>query len=193
MGTYIPFGTDGEKLRERIDSQREGKIVGLTGGTFDLFHDGHVFFLAQCRKKCDILVVDVTNDERVRLRKGPDRPALSANKRAGVVASNQYVDYTTIVRSTEEEELLESFNPTVRLAKIIRPEVIIQEDGRWTPKYVNEVVDFLGYNPDLISIKDRSLRGKGYQTSTTGLMEKIRNSRPEETRFSFGSRTRIAD
>src|SRR3972149_5036470 len=32
-------------------------IIGITAGSFDLCHAGHLFFLDQCKAKCDELVV----------------------------------------------------------------------------------------------------------------------------------------
>ena len=40
----------------------EPKIV-YTGGTFDLFHAGHVNFLKQCKKIGDQVVVALNTDE----------------------------------------------------------------------------------------------------------------------------------
>ena len=37
-------------------------IKGYTVGSFDLFHVGHLRFLTQCRKRCDLLYVGVNAD-----------------------------------------------------------------------------------------------------------------------------------
>lgn len=41
-----------------------------TGGTFDLFHYGHMNFLQQCRKLCPTVIVSLNTDEFVRSYKG---------------------------------------------------------------------------------------------------------------------------
>jgi cytidyltransferase-like protein len=48
--------------------------IGLAGGCFDLFHDGHKRFLWEALKMCDFLIVGVNNDDSVRRLKGPSRP-----------------------------------------------------------------------------------------------------------------------
>ena len=49
-------------------------IIGFTNGCFDRFHDGHQFFLTECRKHVDYLIVAVNSDRYCREFKGADRP-----------------------------------------------------------------------------------------------------------------------
>jgi len=70
------------------------KNVVFTAGTFDLFHAGHVNLLFQCRKIAGpdgTVVVSVNEDEFVRRFKG-NKPIVSYNDRAAVLASCRYVD-----------------------------------------------------------------------------------------------------
>lgn len=48
--------------------------IGLCNGCFDLFHEGHRFFLEQARSCCDYLIVAVNTDQSVRWLKGENRP-----------------------------------------------------------------------------------------------------------------------
>ncbi len=48
--------------------------IGFTNGCFDLLHDGHRYFLEECRKRCDHLIVAIDTDRSVRAVKGPGRP-----------------------------------------------------------------------------------------------------------------------
>ena len=41
-----------------------------TGGTFDLFHAGHVNFLSRCKLIADIVVVSLNSDKFIRDYKG---------------------------------------------------------------------------------------------------------------------------
>ena len=49
------------------------KIV-FTNGCFDLLHPGHAYFLRECKKLGDHLIVAVDTDASVKALKGPDRP-----------------------------------------------------------------------------------------------------------------------
>jgi len=60
-----------------------------TGGTFDLFHYGHVNFLKQCSKLCDNVVVALNTDEFVAQYKNPT--IMSYEERRKSLLSCQYV------------------------------------------------------------------------------------------------------
>jgi len=47
---------------------KKNKIVGITFGSFDLFHYGHVLMFKECKEYCDFLVVGVQSDPSI------DRP-----------------------------------------------------------------------------------------------------------------------
>lgn len=65
-----------------------------TGGTFDLFHQGHVFLLAECRKLAGPdgrVVVSLNPDEFIEAYKGRP-PICSYPERAEVLEACRYVD-----------------------------------------------------------------------------------------------------
>jgi len=69
-----------------------------TGGTFDLFHMGHVQLLAGCRKIAGPdgkVIVALNPDEFVEKFKGV-RPTMSLEERSAVVAACKYVDYVVL-------------------------------------------------------------------------------------------------
>ena len=76
--------------------QRAGKKIGFTSGVFDLMHQGHVRYLAEARRHCDLLIVAVNSDSSVRANKGPERPICSEQDRALVVAGLAAVDFVFI-------------------------------------------------------------------------------------------------
>ena len=43
------------------DLKKQGKVVVLAGGCFDILHPGHTVFLERAKKEGDILVVLLTN------------------------------------------------------------------------------------------------------------------------------------
>lgn len=79
-----------------IEHQPKGHIVGLTSGTFDLFHDFHLRYLLRCRRECDILIVGVDSDKAVRKVKGPTRPLTSEFQRVMLLNANKLVTFAYI-------------------------------------------------------------------------------------------------
>ncbi len=70
-----------------------GQIV-YTGGTFDLFHSGHVKFLKQCRRIAGVdgkVVVALNRDEFIEAYKGKP-PVVSFKDRAEVLLACKFVD-----------------------------------------------------------------------------------------------------
>jgi glycerol-3-phosphate cytidylyltransferase len=69
--------------------------VVYTGGTFDLFHSGHVNFLRQCKeiagKDDGWVVVSLNTDEFIKEFKGKP-PVYSYNERKKILESCKYVD-----------------------------------------------------------------------------------------------------
>ncbi|WP_124409324.1 adenylyltransferase/cytidyltransferase family protein [Pseudomonas sp. R4-34-07] len=55
--------------------------VGYTSGVFDLFHEGHANYLNKCLELCDILIVGVDSDLKVKFNKGLGRPIDDIGKR----------------------------------------------------------------------------------------------------------------
>jgi glycerol-3-phosphate cytidylyltransferase len=62
-----------------------------TGGTFDLFHKGHVNFLRQCKEIGDHVTVSLNTDEFIYRYKG-EYPVISYEERKEVLLSCRYVD-----------------------------------------------------------------------------------------------------
>jgi rfaE bifunctional protein nucleotidyltransferase chain/domain len=74
--------------------KKNGKKVGLSTGTFDLLHPGHVTHFISTKKLCDVLVVAVANDNYA-INKNPcsGRPIYSEELRAFMVSKLKPVDY----------------------------------------------------------------------------------------------------
>jgi glycerol-3-phosphate cytidylyltransferase len=68
--------------------------VVYTGGTFDLFHSGHVAFLRSCKRiagKDGRVVVSLNTDEFIAAYKGKP-PIMSYSERKAVLMACRYVD-----------------------------------------------------------------------------------------------------
>src|SRR5690349_17025086 len=66
-------------------------VKGITFGTFDLFHIGHVNILRRAREQCDFLVVGVSTD-KMNYDKKARYPTINEAERLAIVESSRYVD-----------------------------------------------------------------------------------------------------
>jgi rfaE bifunctional protein nucleotidyltransferase chain/domain len=98
------------------EAQRElGRIVVFTNGVFDVVHAGHTRYLAWARAQGDALIVGINGDASVRALKGPERPIVSFDGRAEVIAALRSVD--AVVRFDERTpiELIAALRPDVHV------------------------------------------------------------------------------
>lgn len=102
-----------ELIQMTAREKRGGRRVVFTNGCFDLLHPGHVRCLAEARALGDILIVAVNSDRSVRGNKGPERPLVSEQDRAEVLAALASVDYVTIFDEPTPRELLARVLPSV--------------------------------------------------------------------------------
>lgn len=89
------------------------KCVGMCNGCFDLMHLGHTELLREAKFRCEVLFVAVNSDEAVKKLKGPDRPFVNEIGRAGIVASNRFVDYVVVVDATSCLDVVDAIRPNV--------------------------------------------------------------------------------
>jgi rfaE bifunctional protein nucleotidyltransferase chain/domain len=95
------------------EAKKTGKQVVLANGCFDLIHVGHVRYLEGAKAAGDLLVVGVNGDRSVAALKGPDRPILSAEERAELVAAIGAVDLVVIFDDETVSSLIGSLRPDV--------------------------------------------------------------------------------
>ncbi|MFC1640432.1 adenylyltransferase/cytidyltransferase family protein [Patescibacteria group bacterium] len=87
---------------EMVRASLDGKNVGLTSGTFDLFHHLHLVYLTRCRRMCDVLIVGVDNDDLVMERKGPERPLVPEHQRVAIVNALSCVQIAFILGTVDD-------------------------------------------------------------------------------------------
>ena len=75
---------------------------GITFGTFDLLHSGHLTMLEQCKQKCDYLIVGLQSDPTIDRPDTKNRPVQSLFERYAQLTSCRYVDQI-IPYDTEED------------------------------------------------------------------------------------------
>jgi len=79
-----------------------------------LLHIGHTRYLEEAKGLGDLLVVGLNSDDSVRqLAKGTDRPIVSANHRAEVLAALACVDYVTIFDEPDPLALIQALRPNI--------------------------------------------------------------------------------
>ena len=101
-----------DQLIDQVAVKRRGgaKIV-LANGCFDLFHVGHIRYLAGAKELGDILVVGINSDRQVRKLKGENRPFMPEAERAEMISALRFVDYVTIFDEPTVEELIRAIRP----------------------------------------------------------------------------------
>ncbi|MCI8655230.1 MAG: adenylyltransferase/cytidyltransferase family protein [Clostridia bacterium] len=96
-----------QEIRNRVsplyvrDDAPKQYHVGYAPGTYDLFHEGHLQHLLECRVLCDIMVVGVNSDNLVYLNKGK-KAKMSQEDRMRVVKNLKFVDYVHLVEENDK-------------------------------------------------------------------------------------------
>mmetsp|Transcript_38716 Transcript_38716/g.76225 ORF Transcript_38716/g.76225 Transcript_38716/m.76225 type:complete len:511 (+) Transcript_38716:24-1556(+) len=88
-----------------------GAKIIYVDGAFDMFHAGHVKFLAQCKQMGDYLIVGVHNDQIVNKTRGSNMPILNLHERVLSVLGCKHVDDVLIdCPWVINEQMLKSLN-----------------------------------------------------------------------------------
>lgn len=111
---YIP---DHEQLKTSVQLWKQlGLKIVLTSGTFDLFHIGHAQYLEKAKELGDVLIVGVDSDERVKKRKGPDRPVVPEEERVLILSHVRHVDVVTLKNLNDKSS---------HLIKLVQPDILV--------------------------------------------------------------------
>ncbi len=129
--------------------------IGITFGTFDVFHFGHLRILERSRELCDKLVVGISSDELNFSKKGK-LTVYNFEERARIVGALKVVDEVFKEESLElKAEYIKKFNASV---------LIMGDDwvGKfdWVKEHCDVEVIYLPRTPSV---------------STTAIIEKIRS------------------
>jgi D-beta-D-heptose 7-phosphate kinase/D-beta-D-heptose 1-phosphate adenosyltransferase len=103
-----------EELVKRVALWKaNGERVVFTNGCFDLLHIGHITLLEQARRFGDRLIVAINSDASVSCLKGPNRPIVSQDARARVLAALAAVDAVTIFDEPTPLDVIVAVKPDV--------------------------------------------------------------------------------
>ena len=144
-----------------IRNQHKSEKIVLTSGTFDLLHVGHLRYLNAVKALGDIVVVMLSGDDRIKARKGPQRPIIPEGDRAQMLDALKIVDYVFIDPATSSPDEIDPVH--AKIVAELQPD-IYATDGP-DPRFWN-IMD----NSKLV-ILPRS-EGEGH-ASTSAIIEHI--------------------
>jgi rfaE bifunctional protein nucleotidyltransferase chain/domain len=153
-----------EAKKTAAELRAEGKKLVTVNGAFDILHAGHLDQLEEARKQGDVLFVGINSDKSIHGYKGKERPFVTEQARAAMLAALCCVDYVIII----DEEVAEVQNTLLRT---VHPNIHAngEEYGsveQWIEWPVMQEIGTAGY-----VIRKRN------DFSTTGLIERIRRTR----------------
>ena len=82
--------------------KEDGKKIGITFSTFDLFHSGHIAMLAEAKNHCDYLIAGLQTDPTIDRPDTKNSPVQSIVERQIQLAACRYVD-EVVVYQTEQD------------------------------------------------------------------------------------------
>src|SRR3989344_9182914 len=112
-----------------------GLRIVLTQGIYDMVHIGHARYFEAAKKHGEILIIGVDSDEKVRARKGPERP---------VVPELERLEMVTHLRSVDVVFLKGLRDPKWGLIKLIRPDTLVATNTTYTSKQLKELKKYCG-------------------------------------------------
>ncbi len=125
------FVEDYGKISETVGALRTlGFKVVLTSGSFDILHEGHSMYLEAARQFGDFLIVGLDSDEKIRARKGENRPVVPQMERLRMVTHQRGVGLVTLKHTDD---------PKWALIKAVRPDVLVATEETYTPEAVKEL------------------------------------------------------
>ncbi|HEY3927051.1 MAG TPA: pantoate--beta-alanine ligase [Candidatus Koribacter sp.] len=87
--------------------------IGITFGTFDLLHIGHINILERSKQACDYLVVGVSTDA-LNFSKKKAYPVYSEDERVKIISSLRMVDQVFLEESLEKKrDYIQQFKANV--------------------------------------------------------------------------------
>lgn len=110
------------------------KIV-LAQGSYDMVHIGHARYLEEAKRHGDFLIVGVDSDEKIRFRKGPERP---------VVPQAERLEMLTHLRCVDVVMLKELKDKKWQLIKTVRPDVLIATKETYSKAELKELKKHCG-------------------------------------------------
>ena len=129
----------------------------LAGGTFNILHPGHIYFLRKAKELGDELVVVVSTDKRVKKEKG--RLILPSSERKKIIESLRFVDRVIIGSNSDFFNVVEKERPDI---------IVLGYDQEIDRKELSKRLKKIGHKCSIIRIEEKH---RGY--STRKILERI--------------------
>lgn len=128
---------DKKKLKEIVGHCKGlGLKIVLTQGSWDMIHIGHARYMQEAKKYGDLLIVGVDSDEKIRSRKGPERPIVPQEERMEMITHLRHVDLVA---------LKELSDPKWHMIKLVCPDVLIATKRQgYSKKELQELKKYCG-------------------------------------------------
>ena len=149
---------DNARLKEVVGHCKGlGLKIVLTQGSWDLIHIGHARYMQEAKKYGDLLVVGVDSDEKIRSRKGPERPIVPQEERMEMITHLRHVDLVALKQLQD---------PKWHMIKLVSPDVLIatkrqgysKEELKELKKYCGKIVMLEAQATTSTSAKIRSMQ-----------------------------------
>ena len=106
-----------DDLKNQVNAWKQaGKKIVFTNGCFDIIHRGHIEVLAQTAYLGDRLIIGLNSDSSIQKLKGEDRPIMTENSRAILLAALSFVDAVILFPEDTPINLISTLLPEI-LAK----------------------------------------------------------------------------
>lgn len=132
-----------------------------TNGCFDILHVGHIELFKFAKKLGSSLYVGIDSDDRIRLKKGKNRPINKEQDRLSMLMAIKYIDSVSIFSNDHElcERLMLHNIDIMVIGEEYRNLHIVGSD------YVKEIIFF----PRLLSYSTTEIIKKAYSKSNDGI------------------------
>lgn len=97
----------------------QGKRIGITFSTFDLFHAGHIAMLSEAKNHCDYLIAALQTDPTIDRPDSKNPPVQSILERQIQVSACRFVDEIVVYQTEKDvEDILLTLPIDVRILGI---------------------------------------------------------------------------
>lgn len=127
----LRFVEDYDQIKATVQALKTLNLkVVLTNGSFDILHEGHSMYLEAARRFGHFLIVGVDSDDKIKDRKGPNRPAVPEMERLRMVTHQRGVGLVT---------LKHLYHPRWHLIKAVEPDVLVATEDTYTEADIREL------------------------------------------------------